>query len=95
MSLKAKSTRGRISDQEPPKAAPDAAMLDQAPLYATDQDRRRDGRSLRATGRIKPLSTRVKPEVYDMIFDQAAREGVTFAELIERAIIDYVNQKEK
>ena len=94
MSLKSK-TRGRISDQEPPKAAPAAAMLDQAPLYRDDQDRPRDGRSLRATGRIKPLSTRVKPKIYDMIFDQAAREGVTFAELIEKAIIEYVNQKKE
>jgi hypothetical protein len=38
-----------------------------------------DGRSLRATGRTAPLSTRVQPETIHLLRQLAARKGITMA----------------
>jgi len=51
-----------------------------------------DGRSLRATGRTAQLATRVKPETREKLMDAAARSGLTMAEIIERAVDDYVTR---
>ena len=51
-----------------------------------------DGRSLRATGRTAQLSTRVKPETVQLLRQLAARDGVTMAEVIERALDLYASR---
>jgi hypothetical protein len=51
-----------------------------------------DGRSLRATGRTAQLSTRVKPETIHLLRQLAARDGVTMAEVIERALDLYASR---
>jgi hypothetical protein len=51
-----------------------------------------DGRSLRATGRTAQLSTRVKPETLHLLRQLAARDRITMAELIERALDLYASQ---
>lgn len=51
-----------------------------------------DGRSLRATGRTAQLSTRVQPETLQQLRQLAARDGITMAEVIERALKLYSNR---
>lgn len=51
-----------------------------------------DGRSLRKTGRTHQLATRVRPEFYREIKVMAVQEGITIAELIEKAFELYVQQ---
>ena len=51
-----------------------------------------DGRSLRATGRTAQLSTRVKPETLHLLRQLAARDGITMAEVIERALAMYASR---
>jgi hypothetical protein len=51
-----------------------------------------DGRSLRATGRTAQLSTRVKPETLQQLRQLAARDGITMAEVIERALDLYASK---
>lgn len=51
-----------------------------------------DGRSLRATGRTTQLSTRVQPETLQQLRQLAARDGITMAEVIERALKLYSNR---
>jgi hypothetical protein len=51
-----------------------------------------DGRSLRATGRTAQLSTRVNPETIQLLRQLAARDGITMAEVIERALDLYASQ---
>jgi hypothetical protein len=67
--------------------APEAAPP--APAPATAPRQRRDGRSLRATGRTHPFATRIKPETHERMLDIAERDGITLGELIERAIEAY------
>jgi hypothetical protein len=50
-----------------------------------------DGRSLRATGRTAQLATRVKPETLQLLRQLAAREGITMAEVIEKALDMYAS----
>jgi hypothetical protein len=50
-----------------------------------------DGRSLRATGRTAQLSTRVTPEKLHLLRQLAARDQITMAEVIERALDLYAN----
>lgn len=45
-----------------------------------------DGRSLRATGRTAQLATRVKPETLQQLRQLAARDRITMAEVIEKAL---------
>lgn len=51
-----------------------------------------DGRSLRATGRTTQLSTRVQPETIHLLRQLAARDGITMAEVIERALDLYASR---
>jgi hypothetical protein len=51
-----------------------------------------DGRSLRATGRTAQLSTRVKAETLQQLRQLAARDGITMAEVIEKALDLYASQ---
>lgn len=51
-----------------------------------------DGRSLRGTGRTTQLSTRVKPETLQQLRQLAARDGITMAEVIERALDLYASR---
>lgn len=50
-----------------------------------------DGRSLRATGRTAQLATRVKPETLQQLRQLAARDKITMAEVIERALDLYAS----
>ena len=49
-----------------------------------------DGRSLRATGRTEQFATRISPETKAQIQQIARAEGVTMAEVIERAVSRYL-----
>jgi hypothetical protein len=51
-----------------------------------------DGRSLRATGRTAQLATRVKPETLQQLRQLAARDRITMAEVIERALEMYASR---
>lgn len=51
-----------------------------------------DGRSLRATGRTAQLSTRVSPKTVQLLRQLAARDGITMAEIIERALDLYASR---
>lgn len=51
-----------------------------------------DGRSLRATGRTAQLSTRVNPETVQLLRQLAARDRITMAEVIERALDLYASR---
>jgi hypothetical protein len=51
-----------------------------------------DGRSLRATGRTAQLATRIKPESLQLLRQLAARDRVTMAEVIERALDLYASR---
>jgi hypothetical protein len=48
-----------------------------------------DGRTLRATGRTEQFATRIKAETKSQIQQIAREEGITMAEVIERAVADY------
>jgi hypothetical protein len=69
-----------------PEAAPPAPDLATPP---PPPRQRRDGRSLRATGRTHPFATRIKPETHERMLDIAERDGITLGELIERAVEVY------
>lgn len=49
---------------------------------------------LRRSRRIIPLSTRVTPEFDQLLRETAAREGVQFIDVLERALTAYVNGDE-
>jgi hypothetical protein len=51
-----------------------------------------DGRSLRATGRTAQMATRIKPETLRLLRQMAARDGITMAEVIERALELYASK---
>jgi hypothetical protein len=51
-----------------------------------------DGRSLRATGRTAQLATRIKPEALRLLRQLALRDGITMAEVIERALDLYAGK---
>jgi hypothetical protein len=55
-------------------------------------DTKRDGRSLRRTGRTEPFSTKVKPETLETIHRIAAAEGMTMVKVLEAAINLYDRQ---
>lgn len=52
-----------------------------------------DGRTLRRTGRTHQFATRIKQETHDDMKRLAVRDGITLAELLERAIEVYKVQK--
>jgi hypothetical protein len=49
---------------------------------------------LRRSRRIIPLSTRVTPEFDQLLRETAAREGVQFIDVLERALMAYVGGDE-
>ena len=54
-----------------------------------DKFERIDGRSLRKTGRTHPFSTHIKLETHNEMKRIAARDGITIAEFLERAVEAY------
>lgn len=50
-----------------------------------------DWRSLRASGRTAQLATRIKPEALARLRQLAARDEITMAEVIERALDLYAS----
>lgn len=51
-----------------------------------------DGRSLRATGRTAQMATRIKPETLQLLRQLAARDRITMAEVVERALELYASR---
>jgi hypothetical protein len=51
-----------------------------------------DGRSLRATGRTAQMATRINPEKLNLLRQLAARDRITMAEVIERALDLYASK---
>lgn len=54
-----------------------------------------DGRTLRATGRTHPFATRIRMETHKQMKRLAHAEGITIAELLERAIDAYARHKQQ
>lgn len=83
--------KGHKSRMPPPPPGEQAGENTKAPETAPAEParQRRDGRSLRATGRTHPFATRIKPETHERMLDLAERDGITLGELIERAIRAY------
>lgn len=74
--------------------APEVAPVAPAPVsvaapQAATTPRRRDGRSLRKTGRTLTFATRVSPEFDERIRDIAEQEGLMLVEVLERALEAY------
>lgn len=60
-----------------------------APVLSQPQPQplpRLDGRSLRATGRVESFSTRVRLEFKNRLIAAAHRDGITMAEVLEKAL---------
>ena len=74
-------------------SAPEVAPVAPAPVaVATPQPtapRRRDGRSMRRTGRTVTFATRVSQEFDDRIRDIAEEKGLMLVEVLERALEAY------
>jgi hypothetical protein len=88
---KFKERKSRMPGPLPPEQARRNRNLNEpetAPA-AEPARQRRDGRSLRATGRTHPFATRIKPETHEKMLDIAERDGITLGELIEKAIEVY------
>jgi hypothetical protein len=51
-----------------------------------------DGRSLRATGRTAQLATRIRLETLYLLRQLAARDRITMAEVLERALDMYASR---
>jgi hypothetical protein len=75
-------------------SAPEVAPVAPAPIavVAAPQaaaPRRRDGRSMRRTGRTVTFATRVSQEFDDRIRDIAEEKGLMLVEVLERALEAY------
>lgn len=74
-------------------SAPEVAPVAPAPVaVATPQaaaPRRRDGRSMRRTGRTVTFATRVSQEFDDRIRDIAEEKGLMLVEVLEQALAAY------
>ncbi|MGF7213528.1 hypothetical protein GGE65_008173 [Skermanella aerolata] len=83
--------KGRSSRMPEPPSPEQAGENLRAPEVAPAEPvrQRRDGRSLRATGRTHPFATRIKPETHEKMLDIAERDGITLGELIEKALEAY------
>jgi predicted HicB family RNase H-like nuclease len=44
------------------------------------------GRPKKREGRLEPISTNVRPEVYDRLWREAQRSGVSLAELVRKRL---------
>lgn len=60
-----------------------------APTQPATAPRRRDGRSMRRTGRTMTFATRVSPQFDDRIRDIAEQQGLMLVEVLERALEAY------
>lgn len=78
--------KGRLGNPPDPKEAKDNLRRPEETTFIAD------GRSLRATGRTAQLATRIKPETLQLLRQFAARDRITMAEVIERALELYANQ---
>ena len=67
-------------------SAPEVAP---APLAAPQVKARRDGRTLRRTGRTVTFATRVSPEFDERIRDIAEEKGLMLVEVLEQALAAY------
>ena len=75
--------------------APETAPLTPKPISEGQTDQSPvDGRTLRATGRTEPFSTRVSPGVRKRYKTTAARDDITMGELLERALEAYEKLQE-
>jgi hypothetical protein len=71
--------KGRPSRMPAPPLPEQAGQNLKSPEVAPAEPvrQRRDGRSLRATGRTHPFATRIKPETHERMLDLAERDGIT------------------
>lgn len=72
---------------EPPAITDVKNNLQQPEILSIDQ------RSLRKTGRVHQLATRVHPEFYYKVRSIAARDRIKIVELLEKAIDCYEKSK--
>ncbi len=74
-------------------SAPEVAPVAPAPVAVAapqaSAPRRRDGRSMRRTGRTVTFATRVSQEFDDRIRDIAEEKGLMLVEVLERALEAY------
>ena len=71
-------------------SAPEVAPVAPAATTPTAAaHRRRDGRSLRRTGRTVTFATRVSPEFDERIRDIAEEKGLMLVEVLEQALAAY------
>ena len=70
-------------------SAPEVAPVAPAPVAAPQVKARRDGRTLRRTGRTVTFATRVSQEFDDRIRDIAEEKGLMLVEVLERALEAY------
>ena len=92
---KLKKTASRLG---PPPSVEDASKNlsapEMAPVAPVQVKARRDGRTLRRTGRTVTFATRVSPEFDERIRDIAEEEGLMLVEVLEQALAAYeVNRK--
>lgn len=71
-----------------PEAAPSSVIVDTSSQTAT-APRRRDGRSMRRTGRTVNFATRVSQEFDERIREIAEQKGLMLVEVMERALAAY------
>ena len=70
-------------------SAPEVAPVAPAPVAAPPAKARRDGRTLRRTGRTVTFATRVSPEFDERIRDIAEEKGLMLVEVLEQALAAY------
>lgn len=71
-----------------PEAAPSSVTAETS-LQIGTASRRRDGRSMRRTGRTVSFATRVSPEFDERIRKIAEKEGLLLVEVMEHALAAY------
>ena len=64
-----------------------------APPISMPQPARRDGRTLRRTGRTVTFATRVSPEFDGRLRDIAEQKGLMLVEVLERALDAYEREQ--
>lgn len=74
--------------------APEVAPAGPERARSVDSYRRRDGRSMRRTGRTLAFATRVTPEFDERLREIADRDDLMLVEVLERALDAYESQTE-
>jgi len=89
------AARTSAFDQKDQARRAPAELVDEGEREARTEPprRRRDGRTMRRTGRTVQLNTRITPETDDLIRDMAERDGLLIAEVIERALEAYEREQ--